>query len=303
MIRREQHVQAGRGGVAQAIVQPAEAIGVSGLADIGLRHVGNEIEIAAPGRRQPLTATVGEARRRQRIRVEDTQPRLVVAIGLRPDRARVDHRTDAVAKLCGESARIYLHAVERARVENAGRARQHAQMKRLVHRQTVEDDQGLGLFASAHVRETGEPVGRGAWQAVHGFERVVRQPWQRLELGLREKRLFEKRLVREPVAAAGDHDFFDGYRYSRSGRGHGRVGLRRPADDGVNDTAHVLRAQAMRRQQLFEQSGTGCRRRFDRDAQTRRHDLGAVHQPHRGRADIVQYVGQAATAIGRLGGR
>ena len=128
-------------------------------------------------------------------------------------------------------------------------------MKRLVHRQTIEDDQGLRLFASPHVRETGEPVGRGAWQAVHGFERVLRQPRQRLELGLREKRPFEERLVRKPVAAARDHHFFDGHRRNRSGSGWRRGGLRRPADDGIYDPAHVLRAQAMWRKQLFEQAG------------------------------------------------
>ena len=44
-------------------------------------------------------------------------------------------------------------------------------------------------------------------------------------------------------------------------------------DDGVDGAAHVLRAQAMGCKQLLEQGRTGCRRRFGRDTQTRRHHL------------------------------
>ena len=173
----------------ELVVEPREGVRVAHLAVGGVDEVRDLVEVAATSRDQPLPLAVCEPIEREQARVEQAQPDLVLLVGVRVDRSRLDDRAHAIAEVCRVSAGVHVQAVQDRRVEQARRAQQHLEVERLVQRKAVERHQRLVGGAAAHVRESRDAVARGAGQTVHRLQRIVGEPRQPLDLVLREERV------------------------------------------------------------------------------------------------------------------
>ena len=299
LVGRQQHVQAAARVRGEGVVEPAEGVGVADLAVGGVDQVRDLVEVAAPRRDQPLPGAFRKSIERDQAGVEQAQPELVMLVGLRVDRSRLDDRAHAFAEVRRESAGVHVHAAQDARVEQARRAQQQLEMERLVQRKAIERHQRLVVGSAAHVRESRNAVARCGGQAVHRLQRIVGEPRQLPDLLLREDRVSVRDLGRQRVPAGGYHHFLEGNRILRHDPGRGCLRGRRLAHDCIRVGADWLRLETLLCKDFLQQLQRRPRCRLTRDAQRIRHDFAAVDEVQAPGAEFVEHCAQRLTSIGR----
>ena len=156
-----------------------------------------------------MTAAVLELRGGERAGVEQVDPDLEIARIGGPDGRGIDDRAHAIAEEDRKTAGVELETVDQPRIEQAHRAEEILQVKRLVQSQPVEHDRGLVRLATAHGTDAGKAVGGGARQTLHRSQRLVGEARHVLHLLLREERARCELIGREPIAARLHDHLFD----------------------------------------------------------------------------------------------
>ncbi len=287
---REQGVQAAARRRRPRVVDAREAVHVARLAEVGLHQVGDLVEVAAPEGGEPLAAAVGKPLRGEGVGVDEAQAQLVVRVRVGTQRPGIDDAAHAVTVFRREPSCVDVEGGEGALVEDAGRALQQPQVKGLVQRQAVEQDQGLVGGPAADLREALQAVARRAGQAVHGFQRIFGESRQRRNVPLRQHGADVRDVGSQRVAARGDDDFVQRPggpgRGGRPGRFHGGGA---GAHDGVGPAIDATQFEAERRQDLGDDFERWPGRRFASDGRFRRNQFRGVHELESpGRGEIAQ---------------
>ena len=296
-VARNERLERAARRVVEGVVDAREAVGVLRLAEVVLAEIREVAEVAAASGHQRVAATAGELRGGERAGVEQVEPELEVARVRGPHGRGIDDRAHAIAVLDRKAAGVELDAVDQPRIEQADRAQEILQVKRLVQPQPVEHDRGLVRLAAAHGADAGKAVGRRAGQALHGAQRLVGETRHVLHLLLREERVRREIAGREPIAAGLHDDFFE-LRFLRGSPSSARAGFarRRACDDGKNAGRDLRQREAVRCEDFARQLHALACARLSLDAQIARHDLRVVDEGQPRRAQLVEHFADPSPA-------